>query len=137
MNEFREVIEFNAINRRIKTRYVSKYELRFTFKNIITTISKYFDIHNERLKSKSRKRELVQVRQIITSFCYILMKTSLEYVSKETFSQDHATILYSKKTVLNLIETDIDYQEDIINICKIFYIDFNYFYDRLCQRRSL
>jgi len=66
----------------------------------------YFDLHIELLKSKTRKREVVQARQIAMFFSKKLTKSSLANIGAHCGGKDHATVLHACKTVNNLMETD-------------------------------
>jgi chromosomal replication initiator protein len=55
----------------------------------------YFDLPIELLKSKTRKREVVQARQ-----------SSLANIGAHCGGKDHATVLHACRTVNNLQETD-------------------------------
>ncbi len=66
----------------------------------------YFDMPVENLKSKTRKREIVQARQIAMFFAKSLTKSSLATIGSLIGGKDHATVLHACKTVNNLIDTD-------------------------------
>ncbi len=66
----------------------------------------YFDLPMELLKSKTRKREVVQARQIAMYFSKKLTKSSLASIGMHCGGKDHATVLHACKTVNNLIDTD-------------------------------
>ena len=66
----------------------------------------YFDLPIELLKSKTRKREVVQARQIAMFFAKQMTKSSLANIGRHCGGKDHATVLHACKTVNNLMETD-------------------------------
>ncbi|UTW62578.1 chromosomal replication initiator protein DnaA [bacterium SCSIO 12741] len=66
----------------------------------------YFDLNIELLKSKTRKREVVQARQIAMYFSKKMTKSSLANIGAHCGGKDHATVLHACKTVNNLMETD-------------------------------
>lgn len=66
----------------------------------------YFDLPIELLKSKTRKREVVQARQIAMYFAKSLTKSSLATIGMHCGGKDHATVLHACRTVNNLMETD-------------------------------
>ena len=66
----------------------------------------YFDLPIELLKSKTRKREVVQARQIAMYFAKKMTKSSLANIGMHCGGKDHATVLHACKTVNNLIDTD-------------------------------
>ena len=66
----------------------------------------YFDLPIELLKSKTRKREVVQARQIAMFFAKKMTKSSLANIGLNCGGKDHATVLHACRTVNNLQETD-------------------------------
>ncbi|MGL5888253.1 MAG: helix-turn-helix domain-containing protein, partial [Bacteroidia bacterium] len=66
----------------------------------------YFDLPIELLKSKTRKREVVQARQIAMFFAKNMTKSSLATIGMHCGGKDHATVLHACRTVNNLMDTD-------------------------------
>jgi chromosomal replication initiator protein len=66
----------------------------------------YFELPLEMLKSKTRKREVVQARQISMYFSKKMTKSSLANIGAHCGGKDHATVLHACRTVSNLSETD-------------------------------
>lgn len=69
-------------------------------------VCSYFNVPVEMLQSNTRKREIVQARQIAMFFSKSLTKSSLATIGSHIGDKDHATVLHACKTVNNLIETD-------------------------------
>ncbi|HNX07096.1 MAG TPA: chromosomal replication initiator protein DnaA [Bacteroidales bacterium] len=69
-------------------------------------ICDYFGINIDLLNSKTRKREIVQARQLSMFFAKKLTKASLASIGMHCGKKDHATVLHACRTVNNLIETD-------------------------------
>jgi chromosomal replication initiator protein len=78
----------------------------------------YFNISPDQLHSKTRKREIVQARQIAMYFSKSLTKSSLASIGSQIGGKDHATVLHACKTVNNLIDTDKRFKQTIENIEK-------------------
>ena len=66
----------------------------------------YFGLPIDMIKSKTRKREVVQARQITMFFAKSFTKSSLASIGLQCGGKDHATVLHACKTVNNLIDTD-------------------------------
>lgn len=66
----------------------------------------YFDLPVELMKSKTRKREVVQARQLAMYFAKQYTKSSLATIGAHCGGKDHATVLHACKTVNNLMDTD-------------------------------
>ena len=71
----------------------------------------YFDLPIELLKSKTRKREVVQARQIAMFFAKQMTKSSLANIGAHCGGKDHATVLHACKTVDNLSFTDKQFRK--------------------------
>ncbi len=82
----------------------TKRELSIDF--IQKMVCDYFNMPVDVLSSKTRKREIVQARQIAMYFAKNLTKSSLATIGSQIGGKDHATVLHACKTVNNLIETD-------------------------------
>ncbi len=78
----------------------------------------YFDIPIETMKSKTRKREIVQCRQLAMYFSKQMTKNSLAMIGKYCGNKDHATVLHACKTVNNLADTDKRFKGYILDIEK-------------------
>ncbi len=82
----------------------------------------YFDLPIELMKSKTRKREVVQARQIAMYFSKSMTKSSLANIGLHCGGKDHATVLHACRTVNNLMDTDkrfrayVDELEKKINV---------------------
>ena len=77
-----------------------------TIDHIQQIIADYFNLDIESLHSKTRKRNVVQARQLAMFFSKKYTKNSLSTIGSQIGQRDHATVLHASKTVENLIETD-------------------------------
>jgi len=66
----------------------------------------YFNLPVDAINSKTRKREIVQARQLSMYFAKKHTKASLATIGLHCGNKDHATVLHACKTVNNLIDTD-------------------------------
>ncbi|TVR41562.1 MAG: chromosomal replication initiator protein DnaA [Cryomorphaceae bacterium] len=78
----------------------------------------YFDLPIELLKSKTRKREVVQARQIAMYFAKKMTKSSLANIGLHCGGKDHATVLHACRTVKNLTETDKNFRKYLEDLEK-------------------
>ncbi|MEN9000730.1 MAG: helix-turn-helix domain-containing protein, partial [Flavobacteriales bacterium] len=81
-------------------------------------VSDYFNMPVELMKSKTRKREIVQARQISMYFSKKLTKSSLASIGMQCGGKDHATVLHACKTVNNLQDTDKHFRKYITDLDK-------------------
>ena len=78
----------------------------------------YFNLPIDLLKSKTRKREVVQARQIAMYFAKQLTKSSLATIGAHCGGKDHATVLHACRTVNNLMDTDKKFRHYIQELDK-------------------
>ncbi|PQL91047.1 chromosomal replication initiator protein DnaA [Apibacter adventoris] len=69
-------------------------------------ICDYFKLSLDTLQSKTRKRDIVQARQLAMYFAKKYTNASLSSIGDQIGKRDHATVLHACKTVDNLFETD-------------------------------
>jgi len=81
-------------------------------------VCNYFNIPVEQLNNTTRKREIVQARQISMYFSKTLTKCSLATIGSQIGGKDHATVLHACKTVNNLLETDKSFKNQVDEIEK-------------------
>lgn len=78
----------------------------------------YFEVPVEMVKSKMRKREIVQARQISMYLAKNYTKTSLKSIGAFFGGRDHSTVIYACQTVEDLIETDKKFKSYVQDIQK-------------------
>ena len=81
-------------------------------------VCNYFNLGIDQIQSETRKREIVQARQVAMYFSKSLTKSSLATIGARIGKKDHATVLHACKTVNNLIETDKRFRVQIDEIEK-------------------
>ncbi len=78
-----------------------------TIDKVQKAVCDYFNITRESLLSPSRKRQIVQARQISMYLCRsMITNCSLSSIGAETGGKDHATVLHACATVADLMATD-------------------------------
>ena len=81
------------------------------------SVCEYFNISREELVSKSRKRQIVQARQIAMYLCRnMISNCSLAAIGAEIGGKDHATVLHSCMTVSDLMATDKVFRKYVTDI---------------------
>ncbi len=86
---------------------------------ITETVSNYFQIDSELLLSNTRKREIVQARQIAMYLCRSLINLSLDNIGKEMGGKNHATVLYAYNAVSDLLKVDQSFKNSVNDLEKI------------------
>ncbi|MEC9194963.1 MAG: chromosomal replication initiator protein DnaA [Bacteroidota bacterium] len=74
-------------------------------------VSEYFQMDVATLQSKTRKRHIVQARQLAMYFAKKYTKASLASIGSQIGKRDHATVLHACKTVDNLSFTDKQFRK--------------------------
>jgi chromosomal replication initiator protein dnaA len=90
---------------------VKNIKKEITVEYIQEIVSEYFQLSIEELQSKTRKRHVVQARQLAMFFAKKYTKLSLANIGKSIGKRDHATVLHACKTVDNLNETDKQFRK--------------------------
>ena len=85
-------------------------------KSIRDLVCTTLNVSVENLISNSRKREIVQARQIAMYFAKKYTKDSLTSIGNVIGKRNHATVLHACKTVQDLIETDKTFRHTIEEI---------------------
>jgi chromosomal replication initiator protein len=83
---------------------------------ISKVVCDYFNLPVNQLQTKTRKREIVQARQLAMYFSKNLTKASLASIGSQIGNKDHATVLHACKTVNNLIDTDKNFRHFVDEI---------------------
>ena len=91
----------------ITGKIVKEKESTITMDTIVDTVCEYFNITREMMLSSSRKRQIVQARQIAMYECRTLIPScSLSTIGSLLGGKDHATVLHACTTVQDLKSTD-------------------------------
>ena len=92
--------------RQMIDKFVKNTTREISIDYIQKVVCDYFDMPIDLIKSKTRKREIVQARQLTMYFAKQLTKNSLATIGAQCGNKDHATVLHACRTVNNLAETD-------------------------------
>jgi len=96
--------------RQVVDNFVRNTNKEISIDYIQKIVSEYFGLTVEQMNSKTRKRNIVQARQLAMFFAKTQTKTSLTTIGLHCGNKDHATVLHACKTVQNLIETDKEFK---------------------------
>jgi chromosomal replication initiator protein len=76
-------------------------------------VCEYYEINYDKLQAKTRKREIVQARQISMYLAKKFTKNSLKTIGEHFGGRDHTTVIHSCQTVNNLMDTDTLFKEQV------------------------
>jgi len=111
----KEEITFDTA-KNVVDKLVKKERKEISVDYISKKVCEYYGLEMEVLQSRSRKREIVQARQIAMFFSKSLTNSSLATIGAKIGKKDHATVLHACKTINNLIETDRELKHQIKEI---------------------
>ena len=96
---------------------LSTYEQKtITIDNIIKTVSDYYGVEVSAINTRSRKREVVLVRQVAMFFAKKYLDMSTSKIGQYVGNRDHATVLHACKTITNLADTDKQFRNELNEI---------------------
>lgn len=109
------------VARDILGKMVKKPEEALTVEKIQQVVCDHFKVPEELLQTKTRKREVVQARQLAMYFSKHHTEHSLSYIGDHIGKKDHATVLYACKAVSDLMETDRNFKMQVEEIRRKLY----------------
>lgn len=87
-----------------------------TVEKIRDVVCEYFSLSVDAISTKSRKREVVQARQIAMYLSKQLTKSSLASIGNTIGQRDHATVLHACKIVNDLMDCDKNFRTSVKEI---------------------
>ena len=99
-------------------KFVKNVKREISIEYIQKVVSDYFQLDLDTLQSKTRKRHVVQARQLAMFFAKKFTKSSLANIGSQIGDRDHATVLHACKTVDNLVSTDKQFRKFVDDINK-------------------
>ena len=104
--------------RKVIKKFVKNTTKEISIDYIQKVVCDYFSMDMDILQSKSRKRNVVQARQLAMFFAKRFTKASLATIGSQIGKRDHATVLHACKTVSNLSDTDRQFKVYIDELDK-------------------
>jgi chromosomal replication initiator protein len=101
----RKEIDIDLAASIVKT-FVKNANREISIDYIQKVVSEYFEIPVEKLKEKTRKREVVQARQISMFFAKRYTNLSLKAIGQHFGGRDHSTVIHAITTVQDLMSYD-------------------------------
>jgi chromosomal replication initiator protein len=110
-------IDLNLAKSMLKN-FIKNSSKEISMEYIQKLVCEYFEVPIEMVKSKTRKREIVQARQISMYLSKSHTKTSLKSIGAFFGGRDHSTVIYACQTVEDLIDTDKKFKAYVADIQK-------------------
>ena len=99
-------------------KFVKNTKREVSIDYIQKVVSDYFQMDIETLQSKTRRRHIVQARQLAMYFAKKFTKASLASIGNQIGKRDHATVLHACKTVDNLTFTDKQFRKYVDDLSQ-------------------
>ena len=99
-------------------KFVKNTKREVSIDYIQKVVSDYFQMDIETLQSKTRRRHIVQARQLAMYFAKKFTKASLASIGNQIGKRDHATVLHACKTVDNLTFTDKQFRKYVEDLSQ-------------------
>jgi len=104
--------------REIIQKFVKNTKREVSIDYIQKVVSDYFQMDIQTLQSKTRRRHIVQARQLAMYFAKKYTKASLASIGSQIGKRDHATVLHACKTVDNLSFTDKQFRKYVEDLSQ-------------------
>ena len=102
----------------IVQKFVKNTKREVSIEYIQKVVSEYFQMDVNTLQSKTRRRHIVQARQLAMYFAKKYTKASLASIGNQIGKRDHATVLHACKTVDNLSFTDKQFRKYVEDLSQ-------------------
>ena len=104
--------------KKIIKNYVKSVSREVSVEYIQKTVCEFVGINTDLLKQNTRKREVVNARQISMYLAKKYTKNSLKEIGRHFGNKDHSTVIHSIQVVDNLLEVDKKFREDLEELKK-------------------
>lgn len=102
--------------KKVLRNFVKTSSKEITIDTIQKMVCDFFDVPYEKLLQKTRKREIVQARQITMFLAKAFTKNSLKTIGEHFGGRDHTTVIHSCQTVKDLMDTDSSFKESVMEL---------------------
>ena len=96
--------------------FVTEINREITVDFIQQLVAGHFELPVEILQGKTRKRQVVIARQLSMYLAKQLTDQSLKAIGENFGGRDHSTVIYSCKTVQDLMETDAIFKDTVSDL---------------------
>jgi len=108
-----------TLARRVMEQNIRFEKKKITVQKIQETVSDFYNVKRDLIQSASRKREIVQARQVTMFFIKKHTELSLSQIGIQVGNRNHATVLHACNTIRDLSEVDKGFRADIEEIERL------------------
>lgn len=106
-----------SLARRVISQAIKKIEKKkITASTIEEAVCEYYNVSSEHIQSSSRKRQIVQARQVAMYLTKNFTEMSLAQIGSVMGKKNHATVLHAYKIVKEQMEVDRTFREEVAEI---------------------
>lgn len=105
-----------SLTKRVVCQAVKLEKKQISVQSIQEIVCKYFNLEQSVIQTNSRKREIVQARQITMFLSKKYTDSSFSCIGKIVGKKDHATVLHACKTIKDQIETNKSFKSTVEEI---------------------
>ena len=102
--------------KKVLRNFIKTANKEITIQSIQKLVCEFFDVPFDKLLQKTRKREIVQARQITMYLSKAFTKNSLKTIGEHFGGRDHTTVIHSCQTVKDLMDTDMTFKENVMEL---------------------
>lgn len=106
------------LTKEVVKNFVTEINKEITVEFIQKLVAEHFKVAVENLQGKTRKRKIVIARQLSMYLAKELTDKSLKAIGDNFGGRDHSTVIYSCRTVQDLMETDVIFKETVEELEK-------------------
>ena len=92
---------------------IKETRVSLTIEEIQRIVCEYFGIEENLVRAKTRKREVVQARQVAMYFSKAFTQHSLKTIGLHFGGRDHSTVIHANQSVQNQIETNPQFRNTV------------------------
>lgn len=104
------------LTKQVVSRVVKLEKKQVSVESIQDVVCKYYNLELAAIQTNSRKREIVQARQVTMYLAKKYTDSSFSHIGKIVGKRDHATVLHACKTVRDQIETNKSFRSSVEEI---------------------
>ena len=104
------------LTKQVVSRVVKLEKKQVSVESIQNVVCKYYNLELAAIQTNSRKREIVQARQVTMYLAKKYTDSSFSHIGKIVGKRDHATVLHACKTVKDQIETNKSFRSSVEEI---------------------
>ncbi len=106
------------LTKKVLRNFIKTSSKEITIDAIQKLVCEFFAVPYEKLLHKTRKREIVQARQITMYLAKAFTKNSLKTIGEHFGGRDHTTVIHSCQTVKDLMDTDSLFRENVMELTQ-------------------